>query len=85
VEHKEWLQVETVEDIAQIVVDPARWDFSDVYGLTIQFNQYEISAYAYGAPTITISWDKLSDITAETQSAILYGNRAQACRSAHSG
>jgi uncharacterized protein YecT (DUF1311 family) len=73
VEHKEWLQVETVEDIAQIVVDPARWDFSDVYGLTIQFNQYEISAYAYGAPTITIPWDKLSDITAETQSGILYG------------
>lgn len=73
VEHKDWLQIDSPDDIAKIVVDPARWEFSDDYGLVIQFNQYEISAYAYGAPTITIGWDKLGDITAETQSAILYG------------
>jgi uncharacterized protein YecT (DUF1311 family) len=72
-EHEGWLQIESAEDIAQIVVDPARWDFSDDYGLIIQFNQYEVSAYAYGAPTITIPWDRLEGITAENHTAILYG------------
>ena len=73
IEHKEWLQIESADDIAQIVIDPARWDFSDDYGLTIQFNQYEIAAYAYGAPTITIPWTELEAITAENHTAVLYG------------
>lgn len=73
IQHKEWLQVDSAEDIATIVVDPARWDLSDGYGLTIQFNQYEIAAYAYGTPTITIGWEKLDAITAENHTAILYG------------
>jgi uncharacterized protein YecT (DUF1311 family) len=73
VEHKDWLQVESAEDIAEIAVDPARWDLSDDYGLTIQFNQYEVSAYAYGAPTVTIPWSALESIAAPNQSAILYG------------
>ncbi|WP_108398022.1 DUF3298 domain-containing protein [Devosia submarina] len=73
IQHKEWLQVDSAEDIATIVVDPARWDLSDKYGLTIQFNQYEIAAYAYGVPTITIPWEKLEAITAENHTAILYG------------
>ena len=72
-EHQDWLQVESVADIAEIVVDPARWSFSDDYGLTIQFNQYEVAAYAYGAPTITIAWDKLGEITSDMQSAISSG------------
>jgi hypothetical protein len=72
-EHKEWLQVSSVDEIAEAVVDPSRWDFSDSYGLTIQFEPYEVAAYAYGAPTITIAWETLSDIAADSQSAILYG------------
>ena len=73
-EHKEWLQVETAGDIAEIVVEPTRWDFSNRYGLTIQFQPYEVAAYAYGAPTITIGWDKLESIMAETQDMVRFGN-----------
>lgn len=72
-QHEEWLQVDSAQEIAQIVVDPARWDLSDGYGLTIQFNQYEVAAYAYGTPTITIPWNKLEAITAENHTAVLYG------------
>ena len=72
-EHAEWLQVETAGDIAEIVVEPSRWDLSNDYGLTIQFQPYEVSAYAYGAPTITIPWEKLDAIKAETQDEVRYG------------
>lgn len=72
-EHAEWLQVETAADIAEIVVEPSRWDLSNDYGLIIQFQPYEVSAYAYGAPTITIAWDKLDSIKAETQDQARYG------------
>ena len=73
VEHKEWLQVENAGDIAELVVDPTRWSLSDDYGLVIQFQPYEVSAYAYGAPTITIPWDRLDAIKADTQEAIRFG------------
>jgi len=72
-QHADWLQAETAGDIAEIVVEPSRWDLSSDYGLTIQFQPYEISAYAYGAPTITIPWDRLDAIKAETQDAVRYG------------
>ena len=72
-EHGEWLQVESAADIADAVVDPARWDLSDDYGLVIQFQPYEVSAYAYGAPTITIPWDSLGAIKAEGQDLVRYG------------
>lgn len=72
-EHGEWLQVEKPEDIAEVVVDPARWDLGNAYGLIVQFQPYEVSAYAYGAPTITIPWDKLADIAAPNQDAVRYG------------
>jgi uncharacterized protein YecT (DUF1311 family) len=72
-EHGEWLQVESADDIAELVIDPTRWDFSSNYGLIVQFQPYEVSAYAYGAPTITIPWDKLEAIRAETQDKVRYG------------
>lgn len=72
-EHGEWLQVDKAEDIAQIVVDPRRWDISNDYGLVIQFQPYEVSAYAYGAPTITIPWEKLDAIKADTQGQVRFG------------
>ena len=74
VEHqKDWLQVESAADIAEIVVEPTRWDLSSAYGLTIQFQPYEVAAYAYGAPTITIPWEKLDAIKAETQDQVRWG------------
>ena len=72
-QHKEWLQVETAGDIAEMVVLPTRWDLSDDYGLIIQFQQYEVAAYAYGTPTVTIPWDQLDAIKAETQDGVRFG------------
>ena len=53
-----------VDDLVDIVADPARWIFAE-RGLTIQFQPYEVTAYAYGAPTTTVSWDSLEDFTTE--------------------
>lgn len=72
-QHGEWLMVEDKSDIAELVVDPTRWDISNDYGLVIQFQPYEVSAYAYGAPTVSIPWDKLDAIKAETQEAVRFG------------
>jgi C4-dicarboxylate-specific signal transduction histidine kinase len=49
-------------DLVDIVADPTRWTFAE-RGLTIQFQPYEVSAYAFGAPTTTVSWDRLEDFT----------------------
>ncbi|HEV7291382.1 MAG TPA: DUF3298 domain-containing protein [Devosia sp.] len=72
-EHGEALQVEDKADIGEIVVDPRRWSFENPYGLVIQFLPYEVSAYAYGAPTVTVDWAKLETIQAEALDGIRYG------------
>ena len=72
-QHGEWVQVDSKEDIAEIVVDPARWDLDDGHALTITFQPYEVSAYAYGAPEIRVPWLELEAIAAENQQAIRYG------------
>ncbi|MHA6731686.1 DUF3298 domain-containing protein [Devosia sp. A369] len=72
-EHGEWLQVESPADIAGAVIDPTRWDLSDDHGLIIQFQPYEVAAYAYGAPTITVPWSELDAIKAEGQDRLRYG------------
>jgi len=54
-----------------IAIDPLRWDFSEE-GLVIQFNIYEVTAYAMGAPTVTIPWGELSGITTERAEEIAY-------------
>jgi hypothetical protein len=48
-----------------------RWDFSEE-GLVIQFNIYEVTAYAMGAPTLTIPWNDLSAITTNRAEEIAY-------------
>lgn len=73
IEHKDWLQVEGAADIAESVADPTSWDLSNDYGLVIQFQPYQVAAYAYGAPTITIPWEKLDAIKAETQDEVRFG------------
>jgi uncharacterized protein len=72
-QHGEWLQVDSKEDIAEIVVDPARWDFDDAYSLVITFQPYEVSAYAYGAPEVRVPWLELEAIAADNQQTIRYG------------
>lgn len=59
------------KNVADIAVNPERWMFSDT-GLTIQFNIYEITAYAAGAIEVTIPWDELGDILAEDAEKIAY-------------
>lgn len=61
----------TDEDVMKIAVDPLRWDFSEA-GLVIQFNIYEVTAYAMGAPTVTIPWDELSGFITGRAEEIAY-------------
>jgi uncharacterized protein len=57
--------------VKAIAVDPLRWDFSEE-GLVVQFNIYEVTAYAMGAPTVTIPWGELGAITTDRAEEIAY-------------
>lgn len=72
-EHGEALMMEGTEYIEDSVVDPSRWDLSNPYGLVVQFQPYEVSAYAYGAPTATVSWDDLVPYLTDESSDIRFG------------
>ena len=72
-EHGDALWPDSLGDLSEVVTDPARWDLSDPYGLVVQFQPYEISAYAYGAPTARVSWEALAPILAETADKYRYG------------
>lgn len=48
-------------DVKKFALDPLRWDFSNE-GLIIQFNIYEVTAYALGAPTILLNWSDLEGL-----------------------
>ncbi|MCP8884806.1 lysozyme inhibitor LprI family protein [Devosia sp. XJ19-1] len=73
IEHGDALWPDDLGDLTEVVTDPERWDLSDAYGLLIQFQPYEISAYAYGAPTARVSWEALAPILAETADKYRYG------------
>lgn len=72
-EHGDALWPDSLGDLTEVVTDPTRWNLSDPYGLVVQFQPYEISAYAYGAPTARVSWDALEPILAETADKYRYG------------
>lgn len=55
---------ESREDAAIVAAEPRRWSFT-FEGLVIQYQPYEVTAYAYGAPTITIPWAQLTDFLSE--------------------
>jgi uncharacterized protein YecT (DUF1311 family) len=59
------------DDVKAIAIDPLRWSFAEV-GLVIQFNIYEVTAYAMGAPVVTIPWDELSGFTTGRAEEIAY-------------
>lgn len=50
--------------VPKTAADPANWNFSGE-GLIVQFQPYEVTAYAYGAPTVTIGWDALGPLLAD--------------------
>lgn len=60
--------------LADIVVNPARWELSDPYDLVIKFLPYEIAAYAYGTPEVRVPWEKLESYLAEGNEGVRYGN-----------
>lgn len=64
-EHGEELMLDDTDFLAKVVTDPDRWDLSDPYSLILQFQPYEVSYYAYGAPTARIPWGKLQDYLSE--------------------
>jgi uncharacterized protein len=59
------------DSLKEWVADPARWDFSE-QGLILQFQPYEVTAYAAGAPTVTIPWMQLEDWTSDNVYGIAY-------------
>ena len=73
-EHGDNLQLDNNQDLAAIITNPSRWSFASDYGLTIQFEPYEVAAYAYGAPTIVVPWESLGDIMSESADSVRYGN-----------
>jgi len=58
-------------DVPAAAADPSRWNLTD-QGLEIVFQPYEVTAYAAGAPTVTIGWDKLTDYLSDDYSDLLY-------------
>lgn len=59
------------EEAAKAAADVSRWQLS-WEGLTITYQPYEVTAYAAGAPTITIPWAQLTDDLAEGAMELLY-------------
>ncbi|NGP19420.1 DUF3298 domain-containing protein [Devosia aurantiaca] len=72
-EHGENLMMDGTEYIEDTVADPTSWDLSNPYGLVIQFQPYQVAAYAYGAPTATVSWDDLEPYLTEGSNSIRFG------------
>lgn len=54
---------ESTDDAKAAAADPGRWTLT-ARGLQIQYQPYEVTAYAYGAPVVTIPWGPLSDYLA---------------------
>lgn len=72
-EHGDALMLDDTSSIADVVIAPERWDLSDSYALVIQFQPYEISAYAYGAPQARVRWSDLEPYMVEGSESIRFG------------
>jgi uncharacterized protein len=59
------------KNVPDLATNPERWMLSDK-GLGIQFNIYEITAYAAGAIEVTIPWEELDGILAADATKIAY-------------
>jgi uncharacterized protein YecT (DUF1311 family) len=54
----------TDNDVPGMAADPGRWEFSSE-GLIVNFNPYDVAAYAMGAVAVTIPWNDITDLLAE--------------------
>lgn len=61
-----------LDDLETIIADPARWDITED-GIAFQFQPYEVSAYAYGAPEALMTWDELAPWLTRGARALLTG------------
>lgn len=58
-------------EVPKVAIDPSRWNITGD-ALQIIFQPYEVTAYAAGAPTISIPWDKLSGFLTDDYSSLIY-------------
>ena len=61
----------SADELTEPVSDPSRWNFAE-RGLVVQFQPYEVTAYAAGAPTVLIAWEQLSDHLADGAWSLIY-------------
>lgn len=66
------LFVDKSADLADAVTDPERWQLKND-GLHITFEPYEVTAYAAGAPEVTLDWGDLDPYLARNANRIIYG------------
>jgi len=61
------------QDLANVIADPSRWDFTDD-GIAVHFNPYEVASYARGSVDVTISWTDLTakDLITDTAQNLSY-------------
>ena len=69
----DWLWLDNPEDVDAVIVDPARWGI-EAEGIGFQFQPYEVSAYAFGAPDAFVSWKDLSPWLRLGAAELLAGN-----------
>jgi uncharacterized protein len=62
---------ESRPDVATAAVDPSRWNITDE-ALEIRFQPYEVTAYAAGAPTVSIPWDSLGSYLVDDYFSLVY-------------
>lgn len=60
---------DAIASIPDWAADPSRWDFSE-QGLLVQFQPYEVTAYAGGAPVVLIPWEDLRPIMTDRAEAL---------------
>jgi len=58
-----------MSDLTDWVADPQRWTFTED-GLVLRFQIYEVTAYAFGAPQVTIGWPALEGLLTADAEAI---------------
>jgi uncharacterized protein len=58
-EYKEMVLVDSAKDVEQSIARTQSWQFNKKE-LTFVFNPYELTAYAAGAPEISMDWQELS-------------------------
>ncbi len=54
---------EEIDGMEEMVADPTRWRFTS-RGIEFQFLPYEVAAYVYGLPAVTVPWQKLAPLLA---------------------